>query len=74
MTSASLCQQSRQTKTFIVTTAERVEGRYEVEATSEAEARAKFDDKRRLIDWTGVEQIDYMAYEVAVESVEAPDA
>lgn len=54
----------------MVVTHESVEGRYLVTAESEEAARAKFDRAPgRQIDWAGVEQTDYMAYEVAVESV-----
>jgi hypothetical protein len=54
-------------KTYIITTVERVEGTYEVRADSEIEARAKFiPQPGRLIDWSGVEQVDYMAFAVEV--------
>lgn len=61
---------------FIVTTWEEVEGCYEVEASNEAEARAKFKPKRghlRLIDFDGVEQLSYHAFDVNVESVGEPE-
>lgn len=59
---------------FIVTTWEQVEGRYEVEAANETEARAKFKPKRgRLFDFDGVEQLSYHAFDVNVESVGEPE-
>ena len=56
---------------FIVETWEEVSGTYEVEASSLEEAKAKFTsgDPSRLIDWTGVEQIDYQAFEVNVNRI-----
>jgi hypothetical protein len=39
--------------------------------TEAAEARAKFDETPggRLIDWQGVTQTDYMAFEVEIREV-----
>lgn len=54
--------------TFVVTTWETVRGTYKVKALSEAEAREKFGGLP--IDWEGVEQHDYQAFEVEVRSVE----
>lgn len=57
---------------FVVITHESVEGRYLVTAESESAARAKFErTPGRQVDWEGVEQTDYMAYEVEIESVTA---
>lgn len=53
---------------FIVNTTERVEGTYAVQAASEDEARGKFDGKS-LINWDGVTQIEYMAWDVDVYAV-----
>ena len=56
--------------TFVVSTREYVEGVYSVEAADEAAARKKF--KRvpgRLIDFNGVEQVSYTAFEVEVREV-----
>jgi hypothetical protein len=63
---------TRQSKTFKVTTQESVQGTYLVEAASQDEAVQKFGHLKGkgLIRWDGVEQTDYMAYEVAVEAVE----
>lgn len=58
------------TADFVVVTKERVEGRYAVTAATEQEARAKFArSPGRLINWDGVEQMDYMAYDVEVSEV-----
>lgn len=59
---------------FIVKTEEHVTGTYLVEAADEAEARSRFrDDRLPHIDWTQVEQIDYMAYTCEVQSVASMD-
>lgn len=56
--------------TFLITTHEEVEGFYSVEATDEDAARKKFKPvPGRLINWDGVEQISYMAFDVAIQSV-----
>ncbi|MES2532852.1 MAG: hypothetical protein V4636_17560, partial [Pseudomonadota bacterium] len=56
---------------FLVTTWEHVEGLYTVEAADEAAARKKFKAvPGRLIDFNGVEQISYSAFEVEVRKVD----
>lgn len=61
---------ARSARQFVVTTRETVEGTYLVTAESEEAARAKFDRQPgRLIDWAGVDQTDYMAYEVEIDKV-----
>lgn len=57
--------------TFIIKTHEDVEGTYRVEAATEEEARARFDGEGPLIDWTGVEQIDYMALSLDLRDIAA---
>lgn len=59
-------------RTFIVRTLEYVEGVYRVRADTEEEARAKFGRvDQSLIRWEdGVEQEEYMAFDVDVQSVE----
>jgi hypothetical protein len=52
---------------FFVRTLEQVEGTYQVEAESEKAARAKFDQPG--LDWTGVEQVDFMTFHVEVQEV-----
>lgn len=54
--------------TYEIHTRETVEGVYRVEAESEDAAKAKFERRHSgpLIDFTGVEQVEYMAYNVAV--------
>lgn len=61
---------------FEVVTEERVQGRYLVQADDEDGARAVFERRQgRLVDFDRAAQIDYMAYEVDVESVTPrPDA
>jgi hypothetical protein len=54
---------------FIVTTEESVRGTYEVEADSETEAASRFAG--RGIDWQGVEQVNYEAYMVELDSLKA---
>lgn len=57
-------------RSFIVTTWETVEGLYSVEAADEAAARKKFKPvPGRLIDFNGVEQISYQAFDVEVREV-----
>ena len=58
--------------TFIVTTLESVEGKYRVEAETEEDARSKFGPMAggSLIRWEGVEQTNYMAFDVAVTVIE----
>lgn len=53
---------------FIIKTLEDVVGTYRVEADSPEEATAKFGDP--AIDWESVEQLDYQAYSLEVDSVE----
>lgn len=63
---------SQRKRRFVVTTWEQVEGTYLVTADSEDEARAKFKQQRgRMIDWDGVEQTNYMAFKVDIESVKS---
>jgi hypothetical protein len=57
---------------FVVKTHESVAGTYLVEAENAAEARAKFEQPRHLIDWDDFDQTDYMAFALEVQSVE-PD-
>lgn len=56
--------------TFLVETWEHVDGLYSVEAADEEAARKKFKQvPGRLINWDGVEQISYQAFEVEVRKV-----
>jgi hypothetical protein len=52
---------------YIVKTQESVAGTYRVEAESAEDAKSKFGDPK--IDWSAVEQIDYVAFSLAIESV-----
>lgn len=59
---------------FEVRTWETVEGVYLVEADNVNHARAKLDTTPSSIDWKGVEQIDYQAFEIEVRSVDEQDS
>ena len=49
---------------YLITTHEHVEGTYVVQAGNELLARAKFSQP---IDWEGVEQTQYMSFDVEIE-------
>lgn len=53
---------------YLVETQERVVGTYIVEADAPDEASKKLTGPP--IDWTGVEQVEYMAYECAPTKIE----
>jgi hypothetical protein len=58
--------------TYVVTTWETVLGTYTVEAASEQDVRARFEhDGDKLIDWNGVEQVGYMAFDIEVKAISA---
>lgn len=54
---------------FIVKTWEHVEGTYKVQADTEAEARRMLD--KQPFPWTRIEQLNYMAFDSEVRSVES---
>lgn len=58
-------------KDFIVTTRETVEGTYRVRARNEEHAKDRINDIIGMNgrNWNGIEQVEYMAYDV--EAIEA---